>query len=416
MNVVRGSRRFPNGGYRPPFHGRERMYTYIRHFMTVFAALIIMTAMSGCGPKAATSTSVMDTPEYHYGQGLKALDAERLDDAMREFDRAIALDPKSSLGYIGKGLVLGKKGEFKPAYENMEKAADYEKQGIESRVGMIRLYAMHMAKDQSQVPSLVKAAEGEFKKANKKEPNNPRLHYYMGMCYKMALDFDNAAAMFRVVLDANRDFVGEANAEWSIIQKIQRAAPGTEIGRKIALIDKIDRADVAALFDQEMNLEKLFTKRGPKTYDTTFKAPTESTTRFSPETVVKMEPATDIADNWLKPSIETILKLQVRGLEAGPNHTFEPTKTITKGEFAVMLEDILIKVNGDEKLATKFLGAVSPFPDVRNDQYYFNAAMMATTRGYLEADKSTGEFRPGDTVSGADALLAIREFKNQLKF
>ncbi len=392
------------------------MDTQIKRFMAVFAALVLIIAVSGCGPKAAPSTSVMDTPEYHYNQGLKALDADRLDDAMREFDRAIALDPKSSLGFIGKGLVLGKKGEFKPAYENMEKAQGYETTGIESRVGMIRLYAMNMAKDQSQVAGLVKSAEKEFKAANKKEPNNPRLHYYMGMCYKMALDFDNAAIMFKVVLDMNRDFVGEANAEWAVIQKIQRAAPGTEIGKKIALIDKIDRADVAALFDQEMNLEKLFTKRGPKTYDTSFKAPTESTTRFSPETTVKMEPATDIADSWLKASIDTILKLKVRGLEAGPNHTFEPTKTITKAEFAVMLEDILIKVNGDEKLATKFLGAVSSFPDVRNDQYYFNAAMMATTRGYLEADKSTGEFKPLDTVSGADALLSIREFKNQLKF
>ncbi len=52
------------------------------------------------------------------------------------------------------------------------------------------------------------------------------------------------------------------------------------------------------------------------------------------ETTIKMEPATDIADNWLKPSIETVLKLQVRGLEAGPNHKFEPDKLITKGEFA----------------------------------------------------------------------------------
>ncbi len=392
------------------------MATMIKRLILTVLSMVVVFVFAGCGPKAAPSTSVMDTPEYHYNQGLKALDADRLDDAMREFDRAISLDPKSSLGYIGKGLVLGKKGEFKPAFESMEKAKDYETKGIESRVGMIRLYGMQMAKEQKRVPDLVKSAEKEFKAANVKEPNNPRLHYYMGMCYKMALDFDKAASMFRAVLDMNRDFVGEANAEWSVIQKIQRAAPGSEIGKKIALIDKIDRADIAALFDQEMNLEKLFTKRGTKTYDTSFKAPSESTTRFSPETTAKMEAATDIADHWLKPSIETILKLQVRGLEAGPNHKFEPDKLITKGEFALMLEDILIKVSGDEKLATKFIGATSPFPDVRNDHYAFNAIMTATSRGYLEADKATGEFKASDPVSGADALLSIREFKNQLKF
>jgi hypothetical protein len=201
-----------------------------------------------------------------------------------------------------------------------------------------------------------------------------------------------------------------------LIQKIHRAAPGTEIGKKIALVDKIDRAEIAALFDQEMNLDKLFTKRGVKTNDTSFKAPTEPSTAMQTEKVINMEAATDIADHWLKPSIDMVLKLRIRGLEAGPNHAFYPDKIITKGEFALMFEDILIKVSGDEMLATKFLGATTPFSDVRNDQYFFNAAMIATSRGFIEADKATGEFSPGDPVSGVDALLSIREFKNQFKF
>ena len=359
------------------------MLKQMKYLMLALAVLAV--AVAGCGPKAAPSTSVMDTPEYHYKTGLRYLDKDQLDDALRSFERAIALDPKSPLGYIGKGLALGKKGEFKPAFENMSKGKDLDK-GIEANIGMIRLSSMQRGK------GWVAEVEDEFKAAQKKDPNSAPLNYYMGMAYKVALDFDKAAEKFRKVLDMNKEFTNEANAEWALIQKIQRAAPGTEIGKKIALIDKIDRADIAALFDQEMNLEKLFTKRGTKTYDTAFKAPTESSTKMETETTIKMEPATDIADNWLKPSIESVLKLQVRGLEAGPNHKFEPDKLITKGEFALMLEDILIKVNGDEKLATKFLGATSPFPDVRNDHYAFNAIMTATSRGFLEADKATGEF------------------------
>ncbi len=383
------------------------MSTQIKHVIVLVAVLAL--AVAGCGKKPAPPTSLMDSPEYHYTNGLKYLDKDQIDEAMKSFDRATALDPKSPLGYIGKGLAYGKKGEYKPAFENMSKGKGLDK-GIEANIGMIRLYSMQREK------GWVSEAESEFKTAKKKDPNSARLHYYMGMAYKVALDFDKAAEMFKTVLDMNKEFTSEANAEWALIQKIQRAAPGTEIGKKIALIDKIDRADVAALFDQEMNLEKLYTKRGVKTYDTTFKAPTEASTGMQTEQVIKMEPATDIADHWLKPSIDLVLKLQVRGLEAGPNHTFEPDKLITKGEFALMLEDILIKVTGNEKLATKFLGATSPFPDIRNDQYFFSAAMTTTSRGFLEADKATGEFKPGDPVSGADALLAIREFKNQLKF
>jgi len=384
------------------------MLTQMKRLMVIMAVLAV--AIAGCGgPKIAPATSEMDSPQYHYKTGLRYLDKEQIDDALRSFDRAISLDPKSPLGYIGKGLALGKKGEYKPALENMSKAKGLDK-GIEANIGMIRLYSMQRAK------GWLPEAESEFKAAQKKDAASAPLHYYMGMAYKVALDFDKAANMFKSVLDMNKEFTGEANAEWAVIQKIQRAAPGSEIGKKIALIDKIDRADVAALFDQEMNLEKLFTKRGTKTYDTAFKAPTESSTAMKTETVTKMEAATDIADHWLKASIDAVLKLQIRGLEAGPNHKFDPDKLITKGEFAVMLEDILIKISGDEKLATKFLGATTPFPDIRNDHYFFNAAMTATSRGFIEADKATGEFRPGDPITGADALLSIRVFKDQLKF
>lgn len=378
--------------------------------ITLFAAVLAVLA-AGCGTKTVPPTSVLDTPEYHYRNGLKYLDSNQIDEAMKSFDRAVAIAPKSPLGYIGKGLAFGKKGDFKAAFENMDKARGYDEKGVESRIGMIRLLSMQRGED------WLKKTEKEFKSAQDKDPGSAPLHYYMGLAYKVSFDFDKAANMFRRVIELNKEFTAEANAEWATIQKIQRAAPGSVIGKQIALIDRLDRADIAALFVQEMDLEKLFTKRGAKTYDTTFKAPEEATaSAMTTETVVKMEAATDIKDNWLKPSIDTVLKLHVRGLEAGPNHTFEPDKLITRAEFALMLEDVLVRVSGDEKLATKYVGSASLFPDVRSDHYAFNAIMVVTSRGFIEADKATGEFRPGDPVSGADALLAIREFKNQLKF
>lgn len=387
----------------------------LKHMKRLFLIITAVTVVAAGCAKPAPPTSVMDTPEYHYKNGLKYLDKDQIDDALKSFDRAVSLDPKSPLGYIGKGLAFGKKKDFKSAYDNMEKAKGHDK-GIESHIGMIRLYGQQMISEPGKANALVRDAASEFNSARDREPNSAPLYYYMGVTHKLALDFNRASEMFRKVLDMNKDFTTEANAEWAVIQKIQRAAPGTEIGKKIALIDRIDRADIAALFDQELNLEKLFTRRTIKTPDSSFKAPTEAASSFSPETNVKMEPATDISGSWLKPSIDTILKLQVRGLEAGPDHKFEPEKLITKAEFALMLEDILIKVNGDEKLATKFLGTTSPFSDIRGDHYSFNAVMTATSRGFIEADKATGEFRSADAVSGADALLAIREFKNQLKF
>jgi hypothetical protein len=71
-------------------------------------------------------------------------------------------------------------------------------------------------------------------------------------------------------------------------------------------------------------------------------------------------------------------------------------------------------VGGDEKLATKFIGAVSPFPDVRSDHYAFNSIMVCTTRGLMEA-KLDGYFGLEESLSGADALLVIRRMKDELK-
>lgn len=238
----------------------------------------------------------------------------------------------------------------------------------------------------------------------------------MGLVYKRALDFEKAGALFMTVLDRDRELAGQAAAELPLIRKIRRAAPGTEIAKKIVLKEKIDRADCATLFDQEMNIEKLFIERGVKTADAECKSPTEASMAKRTDKVITLETGTVSAGHWLKPSIDTVSKLHLRGLEEGPDHTFDPGKLITRAEFALMLEDILVRASGDEKLATRFLGTTSPFADVGNDRDFFNAAMNSTSMGFIEADKATGEFEPGSPVSGVDALLSIRELENRLKF
>jgi len=81
---------------------------------------------------------------------------------------------------------------------------------------------------------------------------------------------------------------------------------------------------------------------------------------------------------------------------------------------ALILEDILIKLTGDEKIATAFLGhEKSPFPDVKTTSPIYNAVMNMITRGIMEAELS-GEFNPDKAVTGAEAILAIRMFKQRL--
>lgn len=366
-----------------------------------------VSVLTACGKAPAKPEAALDTPEHHYLTGIRLSNKEDWDGAMRSFQRAVDLDPKFAPGYAGIGLAHGAKGNFKEAYKAIEKAKDLEKPPmIVAEVMKIRVLAMERKKD------WLEDAEDEYKIGMKRDPQNPELHFYMGRAYRMALEFDKAADQFKTVLDLNKDYTGEADKEWQVVQKIQRAAPGTKIGKQIAIIEQISRADAAALFIQELNIDRLFEKRG-KSFDPSFKSPGKE--EFKADTVVAMEPATDIATHPLKADIDTVIKLGVRGLEPSPDHKFEPNKPLLKAEFAIMLEDIMVRITGEPKLATQFFGQKSPFPDVRPDMYYFNAAMLLTSRGILEADKVTGEFGGGQTVSGADALLAIRMFKEVLK-
>ncbi|MBU4463248.1 MAG: S-layer homology domain-containing protein, partial [Proteobacteria bacterium] len=191
-----------------------------------------------------------------------------------------------------------------------------------------------------------------------------------------------------------------------------RAMPGSKIGKKIALVEEITRADVAALFIEELKVDEIFKKRVPKKFDTVFKSPEK---QLETETSVKILPATDIDDHVLKADIDAVIEIGIKGLQPFPDHTYKPYQTITRAEFAMMIEDILIKLTGVDDLATRFIGGVSPFPDLRNDLPYFNAVMICTTRGIMVAkDLATGEFDAIGPVSGADALLSIRLLKSQL--
>ena len=79
------------------------------------------------------------------------------------------------------------------------------------------------------------------------------------------------------------------------------------------------------------------------------------------------------------------------------------------------MQNILVMATGDESLATKYIGQPSRFPDVNPSHYAYNAICLMTDRGIMSADKMTGAFKLNDKVSGADALLIIRDFQNALR-
>lgn len=380
----------------------------IYHWMAAAVIAALMFAVMGCGSKALKKESVLDTPDNHYSQGMRELDRGNIAAARGEFERARALDPKYPEAYAGLGLALAYEGQYDKALDMVNEGLGKNDKSVDCRICKGRILAMQMKGD-----DWLKDSVSEFDKALKVNPNSDKAHFYKGEAYKVAYDFNMAANAYSQAIGMKGDYAERANDQWALVQKIQRAAPGTKIGAKIALIPEINRADLAVLLMEEMKLAEVFAKKRQPTFDTGFKAPDDPTKMQQPE-AQKLAAYTDVPDSyWAKNWIADIVK--IGGMEPFPDHTFRPNEKINRANYAMVMQSILIAATANPGLATKYIGGESRFPDVRSDHFAYNAMALMVDRGIMNADKMSGAFNPEGHMSGADALLAIRDFQNALR-
>ena len=395
----------------------------IRTLISLFILCVIVFFLISCWPKVRVAVNQLDTPGHHTFTGLKLLDQEKYADAKREFEMATQLDAKYSKAYTGMALVNIYTSNFNAASDNLALGLKNAKDTDEKlfvNVGKIRYYTLSKS-DQKWL----ELAKNQFDEAVVTDPKQTPAYYFMGLAYKEALEFNLSGQMFAKVIQLKTDHMADADAQLKFLQKVQLAMPATETGKKIALVERITRADAAAIFMEELKIKDLYNKPTPKVLDTPLKETEKVSTEVketekvpidAPPTVPVKLLAKDIADHPLKTDIEGILEIGVRGLENDPKGNFNPGEVLSRGEYAMMLEDILIKLTGEKDLAARYVNSKSLFPDVPADMPYFNAIIAVTSRGIMEAKNTkTGEFLPLKPVTGVDALLIIRKLKEKLK-
>ena len=395
----------------------------IRTLISLFILCVIVFFLISFWPKVRVAVNQLDTPGHHTFTGLKLLDQEKYADAKREFEMATQLDAKYSKAYTGMALVNIYTGNFNAASDNLALGLKNAKDTDEKlfvNVGKIRYYTLSKSDKK-----WLELAKNQFDEAVVTDPKQTPAYYFMGLAYKEALEFNLSGQMFAKVIQLKTDHMADADAQLKFLQKVQLAMPATETGKKIALVERITRADAAAIFMEELKIKDLYNKPTPKVLDTPLKETEKVSTEVKetekvpidapPPVPVKLL-AKDIADHPLKTDIEGILEIGVRGLENDPKGNFNPGEVLSRGEYAMMLEDILIKLTGEKDLAARYVNSKSLFPDVPADMPYFNAIIAVTSRGIMEAKNTkTGEFLPLKPVTGVDALLIIRKLKEKLK-
>ncbi|MCX7966122.1 MAG: S-layer homology domain-containing protein [Syntrophorhabdaceae bacterium] len=400
-----------------------------KHFIILLISCVFIgILMSGCEkPQVAKCTLPEDNPQHHYVRGMEAIEQGRLDVAKEKFERTLYCDETFYPAYGGLAIISAYKvvQQKDPGYSAVDRkrAIDYvenksakaitEEDKFDHFISVIRVDTIMDGTD------WLDKAESAYRMAKDLKVDERKLYYYqgvealdyfMGLAYVEAMEFQKAREKFAAVLNAKREgkWHEKADKAWKKMDKIVQAMAGItvgNVGKKIAIKDSITRADLAALLVDELKIDKLFAGRIPVQ---------SQLDRMKPE----FTPA-DMMNHPFRDEIQTVMKWKVRGLEPKYDETtkaylFKPLEVVKRGEMAFILEDVLIKLTGDEKIATAYFGQErSPFPDIRSTSPIFNAVMNMTTRGIMVGELS-GEFRPDDPVTGADALLALRMLKQRM--
>ncbi|MBI1911317.1 MAG: S-layer homology domain-containing protein [Deltaproteobacteria bacterium] len=400
----------------------------MKNFLKVFSVFICMALLfAGCSKPVMKCTSPEDNPRHHYLKGMDLLEENKVGDATAKFDRAVYCDEKFSSAHSAMAIVEAMKASSQKTdgYRSVDiaKAMEHLKAAKKTSETPEDDFAYHLAS--MRVNMILKQAEwldevkDDYKDATKLKVDEKKLIYYngkeaasyfMGAAYLDAREFQSARDKFGEVLSAKKDSKWNAFAEsgWKKTDKIVRALAGItlgDVGKEIALKDSVKRGDMAALFVDELMLEKLFAGRIPVKSAVDKKQPD-----FIPA---------DMLNNAFREEVKTMMKWEVRGLEPVYDNTtkaflFKPDEPVSRKEFALVLEDVLLKITGDEGLSRAYFGhEKSPFPDVPATSAWYNAIMNITTRNMMETELS-GEFRPNDNIDGAEAVLAIRVLRQRL--
>lgn len=395
----------------------DKLAKYLR-----LAAWIVLAAalLGGCASQQPrTPKGVMDNPVHHFNNGLALLDQGQFERADVEFLSASSMGEVYAPALAGRGVAAAMRG----GEDAVDTALDLVDEGRDAAADAPgdAAPAVRMWPEVMEIRALtelykggyleradfLEALEDPYEDAVDYAPRASEPPFYLAEAHVAALDFMPAEGLYETVVERGGAYAERARERWRLVQDVNRIAPGTVAGKRIALVRELTRADMAALLAEELDVDKFY-GRTAEIGGTAFAAPGEG---------VAIDPSRAVADMAGHPlalDVEKVLRYGVRGMGLYPDRTFRPDEPVTRAEAAMIFEDVIVRATGKAELGTQFIGETSHLPDMRGDHPAFNAAMLCISRGVMEADLRSGAFRPLDAVSGIEALAAVKALKRDL--
>ena len=185
----------------------------------------LLLFLVACGPRSGLyPESTLGTPEHYVFNGFALLKMERPEDAQREFEQALRLDPNCSGAYRGIGWIEGRKGHFPAAFAWMTQAKGLAQEKREKalvEVGYMGLHRMQKGSD------WVQRVEENFRAASSLEEDLPEAYFELGMAYKQAHRHADAEKAFKKVIWIHDSLVPEAKQELESLREMRSPGPSS---------------------------------------------------------------------------------------------------------------------------------------------------------------------------------------------
>jgi len=123
--------------------------------------------------------------------GIAYTEAGRIDDAVRQFQTALAIDPEHASSYSNLGVLRARQGRLDEAMRAFRAALLYDPELVDAHnnTGLV-----HLAQGRYE------AAEQSFRAAMRLDPGYAKAHYNLGVCFERQGRFDEADDELREAL------------------------------------------------------------------------------------------------------------------------------------------------------------------------------------------------------------------------
>ncbi|MBM3567242.1 MAG: hypothetical protein FJX46_00635 [Alphaproteobacteria bacterium] len=356
----------------------------LRAILAFAAAAMLLAA---CETATIKSTGPEDTAANAILRGEAALTARNFVQAEELFARAIGLDPAYLQAYDGFGRAALGAGHFEDGIKVVDRGLARVVASPERR--RMQTVKIDLIAGQGGTGAYARARSvlDEALERDRDAFTDGALHMAMA---RAAVKFDEpaeAARLARIAVKSGGAPMAEGQAMLGRLDDQLRAGIGNEETRAIAASASITRAQLVRLLYGEYDIAKQLNLQAQAA------APTVG----------------DLGADPASQDIRLVLGQRLRGLEVvGGN--FRPTEPATREEFAMLLEDLVVRANKDRGLSRRFIGSASPFPDLSATRASFNAMMTAMGRGLLAPDVR-GNAAPTAPVTGTHAILALRALR-----